>query len=539
MKETDDAARDSLRSKVSSPGMPKTYLTPSASRHSTKTSEARRSLTRRVSPSASSMQRTSALIAVLIAALAAAPAHAASRFIVRGAGFGHGVGMGQYGADGYALHGKDYRFILAHYYTGTALGQANDGQVVRVLLRTSSSATFSGADHAGSRHLNPETTYRVAPSGLGNVALKSPSGRTIKTVAPPLRVTGQGPLSLGGVGRYRGALEFRPTAVGTLNSINAAGLENYVRGVVGAESPASWPLAALQAQAVAARTYAITTGGGSAGFDQFADTRSQVYRGLAADTASTDQAVTSTDGQAVTYQGKPVVTFFFSTSGGRTEDVENSFLGSTPKPWLKSVDDPYDNLSPKHRWGPIRLTMSQAGRKLRGLVKGSFRGISVVRRGESPRVVYADVLGTRGRTRVTGPTLRARLGLFDTWATFSTISSSGTPTPTPKQPPDNPPATDPSGGVTPPGGGSTTPPTGSDPSGGARAAALAIAGGLSGRVAPVHRRMRVELQRRAGGKWHFAGWTRTDRRGRFTFSALRSGAYRVMWRGDSGPVIRL
>src|SRR4051794_3840808 len=537
MKETDDAARDSLRSKVSSPGMPKTYLTPSASRHSTKTSEARRSLTRRVSPSASLMQRTSALIAVLVAALAATPAHAASRFIVRGAGFGHGVGMSQYGAYGYALHGKDYRFILAHYYTGTALGQATDGQVVRVLLRTSGSTTFSGADRAGSRHLNPETSYHAVASGLGNVALKAPSGRTIETFSPPLRVTGDGPLTVRNVGRYRGALEFRPTAVGTVNTINAVGLENYVRGVVGAGSPASWPLPALQAQAVAARTYAITTGGGSAGYDQFADTRSQVYRGLGAETASTDQAVSSTDGQVVTYQGKPVVTFFFSTSGGRTEDVENSFLGSTPKPWLKSVSDPYDNLSPKHRWGPIRLTLTQAGRKLSGLVKGSFRGVSVVQRGESPRVVYADVLGTRGRTRVTGPTLRARLGLYDTWATVSGISSSGTPTPTPKTPPSTPPATDPSGGVTPPGGGTTTTPSGGDPSGGARAAALAITGSLSGRVAPVHRRARVELQRRAGGKWHFAGWTRTDRRGRFSFAGLRSGAYRVAWRGDTGPVI--
>ena len=485
------------------------------------------------------MQRISALIAVLIAALAATPAHAASRFIVRGAGFGHGVGMSQYGAYGYALHGKDYRFILAHYYTGTQLGQADDSQVVRVLLRTSGSAAFSGADRAGSRHLNPATTYRAVPSGLGNVALKSSSGRTITTVASPLRVTGPGPFNVSGVGRYRGALEFRSTAVGTLNTINAVGLENYVRGVVGAESPASWPLAALQAQAVAARTYAITTGGGSAGYDQFADTRSQVYRGLAAETASTDEAVSSTDGQVVTYAGKPVVTFFFSTSGGRTEDVENSFVGSSPKPWLKSVSDPYDSLSPKHRWGPIRLTMAQAGRKLRGLVKGSFRGISVVQRGESPRVVYADVLGTGGRTRVTGPTLRARLGLYDTWATFSTISSSGTPTPTPKPPPDNPPASDPSGGVTPPGGGTTTTPTGGDPSGGARAAALALSGALDGRVGVVHRRVRVELQRRAGGKWHFAGWTRTDRRGRFSFAGLRPGAYRVEWRGDTGPVIRL
>src|SRR3954465_13039953 len=98
MKETDDAARDSLRSKVSSPGMPNTYLTPSASRHSTKTSEARRSLTSRVSPSPNPMQRTTALLAVLIGLLAATPAHGASRFVVRGAGFGHGVGMSQYGA---------------------------------------------------------------------------------------------------------------------------------------------------------------------------------------------------------------------------------------------------------------------------------------------------------------------------------------------------------------------------------------------------------------------------------------------------------
>jgi stage II sporulation protein D len=484
------------------------------------------------------MQRTTALIAVLTAALAAVPAHGASRFVVRGAGFGHGVGMSQYGAYGYALHGKDYRFILAHYYTGTALGRTSGTEVVRVLLRTAGSASFAGANRAGARHLNPASTYRAVPSGLGNVALKSPSGRTIQTFSPPLRVTGDGPLTLAGVGRYRGALEFRPTAVGTLNSINAVGLENYVRGVVGAESPSSWPAAALQAQAVAARTYAITTGGGSAGYDQFADTRSQVYRGLAVETASTDSAVASTSGQIVTYQGVPVVTYFFSTSGGRTEDVENSFLGSSPKPWLKSVSDPYDNLSPKHRWGPIRMTLTQAGRRLRGLVKGSFRGISVIRRGESPRVVYADVVGTRGRTRVTGPTLRARFGLYDTWATFSVITSSGNAVTPPKPAPDTPPADEQTGGVQP--GSSSGGSGGSgDPSGGARAATLRIAGSVSGRVGMVHKGVRVVLQRRAGGTWHFLAWTRTSRRGHFRFDYLRAGAYRVVWRGETGPVVRL
>ena len=131
-----------------------------------------------------------------------------------------------------------------------------------------------------------------------------------------------------------------------------------MRGVVAGESPSTWPAAALQAQAVAARTYAITTDAGTStdGFTQYADTRSQVYEGVAAETPATDAAVAATRGEVVTYAGQPVATYFFSTSGGRTENVENSFLGSRPEPWLKSVDDPYDGASPKHRWGPLRFT---------------------------------------------------------------------------------------------------------------------------------------------------------------------------------------
>src|SRR4051795_10641754 len=124
--------------------MPNTYLTPSASRHSTNTSEARRSLTKRVSPSAIPMQRTTALAAALFV-LACASAQAASRFVIHGAGFGHGVGMSQYGADGYAQHGKDYRFILGHYFTGTEVTPLGSNPTVRVLLETGSGTSFSGA----------------------------------------------------------------------------------------------------------------------------------------------------------------------------------------------------------------------------------------------------------------------------------------------------------------------------------------------------------------------------------------------------------
>src|SRR3954465_3580086 len=226
--------------------------------------------------------------------------------------------------------------------------------------------------------------------------------------------------------RYRGALELRPSGNG-INAINAIGLESYVRGVVSAESPSAWPAEALKAQAVAARTYAITSRAGSIsdGFNQYAATRSQMYKGVAAERPSTDAAVAATAGQVVTYGGQPVTTYFFSTSGGKTENVENSFVGSAPKPWLKGVDDPYDDLAPRHRWKPQTLTTTRAARKLRGLVKGRFKGIKVLQRGVSPRIVRAQVVGTKGTTAVTGPQLRSRFGLFDTWAYFTTITSSG------------------------------------------------------------------------------------------------------------------
>lgn len=481
------------------------------------------------------MQRTTTvfLSVLLAAALVSDVARGASRFVIRGAGFGHGVGMSQYGAYGYAQHGKDYRFILGHYYTGTKLSELSSSPTVRVLLQTGSTS-FSGGSNAGGRKISPGTTYHVTSTGIGRVALKSSSGRTLKTYASPLRVTGPGTIRLAGTaqnglsgGRYRGALEFQSTALG-FQSVNAVGLEDYVSGVVGAESPSSWPADALKAQAVAARTYAITTGGGP-NYDQFADTRSQVYRGVAAEVASTEAAVTATGGQVVTYAGKPVVTYFFSTSGGRTEDIENSFIGSPAKPWLKSVSDPYDSASPRHRWGPYKLSMSAAASKLSAYVKGTFRGIDVTKRGESPRVVYADVVGSRGRTRVTGPQLRQVFGLFDTWATFNVITASGQ-THNPSSSSDSAPET---------GSGGSSDTGGVSPGGQARAAAIGRTGAIRGRVGWVHRPTRVAVQWRTRGMWQTVAHDRTDTHGQYRVSGLRPGAYRVLWRGDVGPTVRL
>jgi stage II sporulation protein D len=346
-------------------------------------------------------------------------------------------------------------------------------------------------------------------------------------------VTGDAPLRLNGLagngvrsGRYRGALEFRAGLFGGVSAINALGLEDYVRGVVSAESPASWPAAALEAQAVVARSYAITTDAGSAGdgFTAYPDTRSQMYRGVAAEYASTQSAVSATRGQVVTYGGKPVVTYFFSTSGGKTENVENSFIGALPRPWLRGVTDPFDSVSPRHRWGPYRMTLAQAGAKLSGLVKGHFRSIKVLERGFSPRVVRAQVVGTGGRTNVSGVALRQRFGLYDTWAYYTTITTKKTTT-TPATP-----ATDGAAQGDPTTGG-TAP---AAPAGTARAGRTV----LSGTITPARRGAWLRVQRKVGGRWFTYAWTTTDKRGRYRERLGAPGVYRVLFQGSPGPEIR-
>jgi stage II sporulation protein D len=184
--------------------------------------------------------------------------------------------------------------------------------------------------------------------------------------------------------------------------------------------PSSWPAAALEAQAVACRTYALTAHAGGSRFDVYADTRSQVYRGAAAYTAATDAAVMATAGQIVTYEGAPAITYFFASSGGRTEDVENGFAGATAEPWLRGVRDPFEK-GPLHTWA-LSLGLARAASLLHGLVRGSFEAIEVLRRGYSPRIVSAYVVGSGGRTLVSGGQLAARLGLYSTWAYFSARS---------------------------------------------------------------------------------------------------------------------
>ncbi len=358
------------------------------------------------------MTATKRIAPILIAVAAlCAPALAEAGWKVIGHGFGHGVGLSQYGAYGYAKHGRDYEQIVEHYYTGTALGRTG-GARIRVLLGTSQAVGFSGAGRACGERIDARRHYSFVAAG-GDVVLRRAGGGRVGGCGRE-GVAGTG-VSIAGFGRYRGRIVARADG-GGLQVINAVGVDAYVRGVVPNEMPASWPQQALRAQAVVARSYGLATDRGGA-FDQYDDTRSQVYGGRRSETKATDDAVEATAGEVVEYKGRVATTYYFSTSGGETENSEFGFSGGSAVPYLKSVDDPFDDLSPVHDW-TRSFSDSQMASKLDGLFSGSLRRIEILKTGASPRIVRARVVGSRGSTVVTGDTLRARLGLRSTWARF-------------------------------------------------------------------------------------------------------------------------
>ena len=124
--------------------------------------------------------------------------------------------------------------------------------------------------------------------------------------------------------------------------------------------PSNWPAEALKAQAVAARSYALANLTKGRAFDLYGDTRSQVYGGIAAESPAASAAVDATKGQVVLYDGKVADTLFFSTSGGRTVSALEATGDAVP--YLVSVADPYDTLSPLPRLGPGALRRERRSR---------------------------------------------------------------------------------------------------------------------------------------------------------------------------------
>ena len=382
----------------------------------------------RVLPGVRSMRRTLLLVSVLLL-VAGSAAHArssaqpvpqgAATFVVTGHGWGHGVGLSQWGAYGYAQKGFDYEKIVLHYFPGTELGAAPVSRV-RVLL-TSGVKTLT---------VNSTVDFKVR-DGSGVVHTLS-AGAYPLTAALKLRVDGQpkatalpGPLlfqpgsaALALKHRYRGSIQVDVDA-GKLRAINMIGLEQYLYGVVPSEMPYTWHPEALKAQAIAARSYALATRRTGA-FDLYPDTRSQVYLGIEHEKPSTNAAVNATAGQVVLYDGEVAKTYFFSTSGGRTASAED--VWGEPVPYLVSVPDPYDSISPHHDWGPFVFTGTKLAKMLK--MKGQVVDLQP-ELNSSGRIKVLNVIGTKGTLAVPGAVLRTKMGLRSTWFSVGVLSLAG------------------------------------------------------------------------------------------------------------------
>lgn len=376
-----------------------------------------------------------AALAATAASGAGARPHQAQALVFDGRGFGHGVGMSQYGARGQALRGATHADILGHYYPGTALATI-PRRAVRVLLADGApSAALTSARPAravgrvGSRAravpVPARVVHRVRALPGGHSALER-GGRRVAVFRGPLRVQAVRGATVIAWGerapersrRYRGALRVGPADGGGLRVVNVVGLEDYLRGVVAREMPASWgddTPEALRAQAVAARSYALATRRLGDDFDLYDDTRSQVYGGVPAEDVRATRAIVATRGRVVTHEGAIATTFFHSTSGGRTESSPNAWPGADPVPYLASVADPADAISPLHTW-TRRFTTARLGTLLG--VGAPVTAVQVLERGDSPRVLRARVRTADGRAVVlTGAQIRARTGIPDTWFT--------------------------------------------------------------------------------------------------------------------------
>ena len=395
------------------------------------------------------LARLAAAMLLAASALGSAPTVAAAKerplppppdLTFYGRGWGHGVGMSQYGARGRALAGQTTAQILAHYYAGTTLGQRSPTTAVRVLVMTGFAATPAkpaivtgrGGEWtidglAGTFPANARLTLAPTSTGATTWTLKviASTGSVLKTATASTAVIVRPAASASFLeltskastaNQYRGFLRIRLTT--TAMVVNHVGLDLYLRGVVPAEMPSSWPAEALKAQSIAARSYAVNHLHPSTGtFDVYDDTRSQVYRGRRGEAAGTNAAIAATAG-TVLLRGTAVANaLFHSSDGGWTENNENVFVSSTgsivagPVSYLRGSSDrapdgtSYDAASPYATWHTATYTwaaLSAIFAKDARTNAGTLSAIDLSRRGVSGRLISVTLTGTLGTKVVSG-----------------------------------------------------------------------------------------------------------------------------------------
>lgn len=237
--------------------------------------------------------------------------------------------------------------------------------------------------------------------------------------SPVAEGSGVAVLNLSGGMSYRGRLEVGRYGVSGVTAVNVLPLEQYLYGVVPSEMSASWPIEALKAQAVCARSYAVVTadpgssGSLEKGYTLTDTTQHQAYRGYGAEQEQARKAVDATRGETVCYENRVVRTYYFSTSGGSTEAVED--VWSSNIPYLRSVSDIYESSPEKKPW-LVSMTKSEIQSRLstKGKSVGALLSVKPEIMTQTGRVYSLKFEGTGGSVTVEKDQVRTVLGLYST-----------------------------------------------------------------------------------------------------------------------------
>ena len=359
--------------------------------------------------------------------------------VIEGRGYGHGIGMSQYGAQGAARKGLSYKQIVRFYYPKTKLA-INRG-FLRVLLTDDYTDTVIVRKAAGLtvRDLGDRKKFKLPTSkAISQWRIVPAAGRPARSAVQyrdkrgwhRWRVPGRvllrgdgefrrpGPLAVimpdGSAQAFRGAIRSASPSPSskTRDTVNVLRIQNYLKGVIPVEMPASWSQPALRAQAVAARSYALhlKRRDARAHYDICDTTSCQVYEGYGVETTATNNAVRASSGQTVEYNGEPALTMFSSSTGGWT--------ASGGVPYLRAHRDKYDRWSgnPMRSW-TARIARSTFERAYPSI--GRLKSVRVIERNGhgawNGRAVKVALRGTSRTVRLSGTDLRSLLGLRSDW----------------------------------------------------------------------------------------------------------------------------
>ncbi len=364
-----------------------------------------------------------ALLLVIAIFILVLPNYAlASDYIFKGHGWGHGVGMCQYGADGLGKAGKSYEDIIRFYYTGVTIQDWNTNVDIRVGIFLNQAEALISADgsfsfynlYTGAKITDalPGQVWKIRSHSLG-LQLFYPDGTSQGVYTGPIKVVPQNCTLTAQSNRYRGFLEIRKKD-SMVNIINIVPLELYLRGI--SEMPTRFSFAAQQAQAVAARTYALRRMSTETdGYHILASSAHQVYLGVSAEMDIRTRAVTSTQGKVITYGGSLISAVYHSTCGGHTENNENVWGGGDPNkaaPYLRGVKCDYCTHSSHYSW---EKTISKQDMEA-ALGIPDVVGFQVLKTGVSPRIMLLRIFKGDGTfVDMTGSEFRQKLGLRSNW----------------------------------------------------------------------------------------------------------------------------